>query len=528
MSLTKVTYSMIKGGAVNVFDFMTDAEIAEVTSGVTPTTDVTAKIDLAVAQVEALGGGQLIIPPGKYCGRLRITTSDIEVIGYGAEIGFQDVDATLEVYPPNPGNTIPFNYSFVGGINAGVPNNVSPNATFYDIDTVTQGNDTITVLGSAAGLVAGNWCMLMSGQNAASSVNNHIPQTHQFVKVRSVAGLNVTLEQVPDASFTSGTPDAYLVKWTFLQNVTIRGLSFNNYSGGGAAYLYFFCGTNNMMMEDVVLNPATGLGIWSTCENGTFRNVTVVSGQGGFSNGRMCDNLTTDNCRVDLTSSEVFNQNYFFFSEENIKKLNIHNCKGLGGGVVVSSGTGYTNVTISDSLFDVFSGVNVGLGLSSCVGGSLNISNTVFAVVDGQEPAPFPPATPSVCVAVSSAMIVQFSNCKLVQLGTGDCYVAASGSAAPCFSNTFVNGAITLGSNYSGLISAVDGEYQGWFDKVTIAPSGAIQFGTSPVQIVSGTGDPNGVVTANPGSLYLNVAGGVNTGIYVKESGTGNTGWVSK
>ena len=528
MSLTKATYSMIKGGAVNVFDFMTEAEIAEVTSGSTPTTDVTAKIDLAVSQVNALGGGQLILPPGKYCGRLRITTSNIEVVAYGAEVGFQNVDATLEVYPPNPGNTIPFNYSFVGGINAGVPNNVSPNATFYNINTVTQGNDTISVLGSAAGLAAGDWCMLMSGQNPNSSVNNHIPQTHQFVEIRSVAGLNVTLQQVPDASFTSAAYAPYLVKWTFLQNVTIRGLTINNYAGGGAAYLYFFSGTNNVLMEDVVMNPATGLGIFSTCQNGTFRNVTVVSGQGGFSNGRMCDNITMDNCRVDLTSSEGFNQNYFYFCEENTKKLNIHNCKGLGGGVYIVMGTAYTNVTISDSLFEVFSGVHLGLALSSNILGSCLISNTVFAVKDGQEPAPFPPATPSVCVAVSSTMEVQFSNCKLIQLGTGACYVAFSGSVSAYFANTYVNGAIPLGSYYTGLINDVDNEYQSWFDKIIIPTGGDIQFTTNPVLILSGTGNPNGVITANPGSLYLNISGGAGTSLYVKESGTSNTGWVGK
>ena len=41
--------------------------------------------------------------------------------------------------------------------------------------------------------------------------------------------------------------------------------------------------------------------------------------------------------------------------------------------------------------------------------------------------------------------------------------------------------------------------------------------------IVTGTGTPEGVVTANVGSLYTNTAGGVSTTLYVKTSGTGNT-----
>lgn len=44
----------------------------------------------------------------------------------------------------------------------------------------------------------------------------------------------------------------------------------------------------------------------------------------------------------------------------------------------------------------------------------------------------------------------------------------------------------------------------------------------------SGVGSPQNVVTAPPGSLYTNTSGGAGTTLYVKESGTGNTGWVAK
>ncbi len=53
-----------------------------------------------------------------------------------------------------------------------------------------------------------------------------------------------------------------------------------------------------------------------------------------------------------------------------------------------------------------------------------------------------------------------------------------------------------------------------------IIPAGA--------EIISGTGSPEGVVTANIGTLYLRDDGGVNTTLYVKQSGTGNTGWSGK
>lgn len=44
----------------------------------------------------------------------------------------------------------------------------------------------------------------------------------------------------------------------------------------------------------------------------------------------------------------------------------------------------------------------------------------------------------------------------------------------------------------------------------------------------NGTGTPEGSVTAPVGSLYSRTDGGAGTTLYVKESGTGNTGWVAK
>lgn len=43
-----------------------------------------------------------------------------------------------------------------------------------------------------------------------------------------------------------------------------------------------------------------------------------------------------------------------------------------------------------------------------------------------------------------------------------------------------------------------------------------------------GNGSPEGVVTAPTNTFYINLLGGVNQTLWVKESGTGNTGWVAK
>jgi hypothetical protein len=44
----------------------------------------------------------------------------------------------------------------------------------------------------------------------------------------------------------------------------------------------------------------------------------------------------------------------------------------------------------------------------------------------------------------------------------------------------------------------------------------------------SGAGTPEGAVTAPIGSIFMRTDGGAATSFYVKESGTGNTGWVGK
>lgn len=47
-------------------------------------------------------------------------------------------------------------------------------------------------------------------------------------------------------------------------------------------------------------------------------------------------------------------------------------------------------------------------------------------------------------------------------------------------------------------------------------------------RIKVGTATPEGAVTADVGTLFIRTDGGASTVLYVKESGTGNTGWVAK
>lgn len=54
------------------------------------------------------------------------------------------------------------------------------------------------------------------------------------------------------------------------------------------------------------------------------------------------------------------------------------------------------------------------------------------------------------------------------------------------------------------------------------------RFELSGVPIMQGAGSPEGVITASRGAIYRRTDGGASTTLYVKESGSGNTGWVAK
>lgn len=66
-------------------------------------------------------------------------------------------------------------------------------------------------------------------------------------------------------------------------------------------------------------------------------------------------------------------------------------------------------------------------------------------------------------------------------------------------------------------------------DNFNISESSGVVDITTSINILSGTGTPEGAVAAAVGSLYVDTAGSTSTTLYVKETGTTtSTGWVAK
>ena len=75
------------------------------------------------------------------------------------------------------------------------------------------------------------------------------------------------------------------------------------------------------------------------------------------------------------------------------------------------------------------------------------------------------------------------------------------------------------------------GGYAAWSEydeEFRLNGAAKLRFGDTGPLVRSGSGTPEAVVTAPIGSLYVRTDGGAATSLYVKESGTGNTGWVGK
>ena len=55
-----------------------------------------------------------------------------------------------------------------------------------------------------------------------------------------------------------------------------------------------------------------------------------------------------------------------------------------------------------------------------------------------------------------------------------------------------------------------------------------VNLNVTNVSLRAGSGSPEGAVTGAVGSLWVRTDGGTSTTLYVKETGSGNTGWVAK
>ena len=166
----------------------------------------------------------------------------------------------------------------------------------------------------------------------------------------------------------------------------------------------------------------------------------------------------------------------------NLKQLNLDNCK----------------------IYDAFS---VPIVLASPIE-NLNIQNCYFS--GSQTDGYFLQAN-------ASANITNFTFIGNTLIGNGNKIRGAYLNPANSFTNFFDSGN-NLNITTPTSITSAGKQPDYWITEGNIY---------APLKL-KGTGSPEGVLAAKVGTTYINLSGGVGSTLYIKESGTGNTGWAGK
>jgi hypothetical protein len=293
MSLTKATYSMVQGAPVNVLDFMSDAEKADVLSN-TGSVDVTTPVAAAIASLGNIGvsggGGVVIFPKGKYlCNIALVGTVNnsvgeygIKLSGYGATLKGRVGDTSIitvnncipDVPDPGAGGSIYVNGTVIEGFTMDMSAMaVNGTAAIAAHRMYNSSINDIHVLFGKLGIYAGTQCYtwVVSNLNCEEiKVVGHDNEnlTTSFTFLGLVAN-RVILQNVFSISFFGGVIQGNLDHFAMLENcqaITVSGMDLEAIA---PAVIYNF-GANCRYITSIG-NQVTGVSL-SDYENGFAAN----------------------------------------------------------------------------------------------------------------------------------------------------------------------------------------------------------------------------------------------------------------
>jgi hypothetical protein len=273
-----------------------------------------------------------------------------------------------------------------------------------------------------------------------------------------------------------------------------RHINFNNCQafGGGAAVTGF-----QMRGQDIQLNNCRALrcGLQGVAARKDSRNVQIIGGEYAY------------NASVGVA---------LWGTDGHIVGARIHH--NTSAGLTVQAATAVDNRISNCKIYENQYGI---------LDGNLSVRTTIR---DCDIPAS---ATQTVAIVQPSATATIFGN---THLGYGTNLHGVSSVTSGCrivglvTDSAMVNNlAFNVGS-LGGSLGYTETLYRGGASIVrTDAAMRASSFSVNgAASIFTGTGTPEGSVAAPVGTIYLRTGGGAATSFYVKETGTGNTGWVAK
>lgn len=477
MSLTKTTFSMIDGAAVNVRDFGA--------TGNGSADDANA----IIAALDKLGanGGILYFPSGTYMvGKAIPLRAGVHYLGESSKA------SVLKATAGSWDNI--FGYGYPTTAQMSVQNNFIIENLTIDGNKAARTENQLALLGTVSGTFTDGETITSSGGGTA------------VVAAHDVAGTFVTLEP----SSISGT---------FAVSNTVTGAS------SGATMTIASKQADDAYQINIRCQSASKFRITNCQINNSF--FTALSLYNNCVEGTVDNNQFYDNNK----SGTVLSSPYTIYIESYGRNLTVFNNiidNSFGSGIVVRGGT-LSSIQILDN--SISNTGNYGIEVQSAVQGGGGVASDIQIIGNRLYAAPNGAADQITVIGAASPAVLKGlaivgNTCDTGQYGVG---VRGNVDTFSLVGNTFKDittspyGAYSSGagtpSQYTFTANSIDSLPSGFYNSTTI----------NGISWIVGSGTPESFVYAPVGSFYSRTDGGAGTSIYVKESGgSTNFGWVGK
>lgn len=494
MSLTKATYSMISGAPVNVMDLIPREEHAAIYN-FTSTYDAGAAIQAAINIASAREGATVILPAG-----LFNTSQTIDIVSYSNIQGEYGEDGTFGVQNFKRGTQIKWI-----GANAAVPVLRAFNARLFQISGFNIDGDNKNVIGFS-----------LDSNNTPSGSQNEISR---FSIRRCLIGVVWGTSGVSTAYANDGTRFSTFTIWSQMTG----SIGYRINSGNAGQMSTIESGGIQVDSIGIDLICANLLQIRRVFCGGQVRSCFIraqlpidvmVEGSSSENWGNRIDGKISSTAPFLLVIPSV--EDPTFPLRDFTMTLVNNQCNNP---IVVQSPIRIADV--GNNFGYCWTPGNVQIAATATVesGGNGSIVSVINSGTQTYQPGfPYPSGwQPSQYVRLTNLNPESTS----LFYGTASTVYPAKVSGD--------NRALDLEvRNASGGIVAAFNDSSGASGKITSGGGVASYYTTGNVFWSSGNGSPEGVIAAPVGSLWTRTDGGTSTTLYVKTSGTGNTGWTAK
>ena len=494
------------------------------------TTDDTSAIQAAIDALEALStGGTLYFPVGNYLVTSLTITDAVSLLGAAPANGYSNASGTdfgsrILVNTSDTNDCIAITGTALDGLGCSIKNLnfTSSSSTIGNTTAPTAlsviSTENVFMLTIESCVFDDIWCTaaieLGTATNAAKILNCSITNIGNPTGKRGGAftyGRGIDSGASADHTISQcfiefcGDRGAILGANTKLTDCFIDRCNVG-VSTNGERQLIANC--------SIKLNNTNGITVTGDSSNGGFITITgnKISG-----NNFLNASGTTDNFAINLTSNVtgfVITNNDLSdnFVGINPSKTDHQNGLRLGAagnfGVIANNLFDHNTATSGTRIHDPNSVLPACTVSANMTTGASSIDTTLFqnVLVDTTD-----------SVLFSNNADTTADNGIALKTG-GQLDVAKSGGTCLNLNRTTSDGACAAFFR-SGSIA---GQVQ------TFTGNIRLRMTSGNVLILTGTGSPEGVFGASVGSLFLRTNGSTSTTLYVKESGTGNTGWTAK